>query len=560
MERLQKLSQHLAACSASSERFGNIQVESTSGNDTVNSSSLPGVQGVMGLLEMLENRISEPERQALANAIPGPVRELGDDGAILAVQRAARNGHLHEFWLNWSKRAGNGNPGTNILFPTAVIPKGSLPYIDYMLVISHPDDCARMARLHVRKAETYGIAFLGDGVLATRDVDHWREQREHLIEAFLPEASLGKIFPVSLSRAEYAAEHKLKGLSELGRGVFNINELFLFETMAQLQLALFGESEEHMEKTNVPLRAAFKEALTLGGDPLEAARKRSQARRVVQDYSNTLVARSREQGRVGASEAMEDPGKCIIGPLAARIADFCPMNKEFQQDKIARDNASTLSFAGHDTTANLLTHIIYYICQNPEWQVRMQKEVDEFLVRHPQGPEYRDLSDLVVMKKVILETLRIAPSVPNGTFRETMFDDTIHGVDGEEVHVPRGISFVLPVWSLHYNPNLWGADCNEFNPDREWLPEEIWGSENEFKAYNPSSYRFCPFTFAPRDCIGKAFALLEARTILISFLSRFTFELAEASAGKSLSEISVNVGTLGPKDGLFVRAHPRARK
>ncbi|GBG27143.1 Cytochrome P450 4F12 [Hondaea fermentalgiana] len=529
----------------------------TAGSSTGAESTGAGVQGVQELLSMLEDKTSEAEREALAAALPGPVRELGKDNAMLAMQRAARSGKLHEFWFDWSKRAGKGDPGTNILFPTAVIPKGSMPYIDYMLVIAHPDDCMRMARTHVRKAETYGIAFLGDGVLATRDVDHWREQREHLIEAFLPEASLSKIFDISVSRAEYAAKQKLTGLSEDGRGAFNINELFLFETMAQLQLALFGESEERMEETNVPLRAAFKEALTLDGPPLEAARLRGKARRVVQEYSNTLVARSQEQGRVGASEAMEDPHKNIKGPLTARMADFCPMSAQFDAKKVARDNASTLSFAGHDTTANLLTHIVYYLCQYPEWQKRLQVEVDDFLARHKDGITYEHLPELVEMKKVILETLRLAPSVPNGTFRETMFADTIHGADGKEIRVPKGVSFVLPVWNLHHNAKLWGDDCESFNPDRDWLPEEMWGAQENFKAYNPASHRFCPFTFGPRDCIGKAFALLEARTILVSFLSRFTFELAPPSAGKSVAEISINIGTLGPKDGLYVRAIPR---
>ena len=52
----------------------------------------------------------------------------------------------------------------------------------------------------------------------------------------------------------------------------------------------------------------------------------------------------------------------------------------------------------------------------------------------------------------------------------------------------------------------------EFNPDREWQGNEIWGSgwENEengkFHGSNPNSARFSPFTFTPRDCLGKNFA------------------------------------------------------
>ncbi len=38
--------------------------------------------------------------------------------------------------------------------------------------------------------------------------------------------------------------------------------------------------------------------------------------------------------------------------------------------------------------------------------------------------------------------------------------------------------------------------------------DELWHGQ-VFRAYNPSTRRFSPFTFAPRDCIGKNFAQME---------------------------------------------------
>jgi len=60
-------------------------------------------------------------------------------------------------------------------------------------------------------------------------------------------------------------------------------------------------------------------------------------------------------------------------------------------------------------------------------------------------------------------------------------------------------------WSRHRNPDLWGPDAGEFNPDRDWKPEELWCGD-VLRGYNPQSDRFSPFSFPGRDCIGKNFS------------------------------------------------------
>jgi hypothetical protein len=44
---------------------------------------------------------------------------------------------------------------------------------------------------------------------------------------------------------------------------------------------------------------------------------------------------------------------------------------------------------------------------------------------------------MTFLTRVITETLRLWPSVPNGTFRETEFDDVITGRDGKPVTIPK---------------------------------------------------------------------------------------------------------------------------
>jgi len=100
--------------------------------------------------------------------------------------------------------------------------------------------------------------------------------------------------------------------------------------------------------------------------------------------------------------------------------------------------------------------------------------------------------------------------VPNGTFRELEFDDHVKGRDGKPVTLPKGTNVNIPVWLAHTSPELWGPDVERFNPDREFLPEEVWyGQALGFT--NPQSHRYMPFTGAPRDCMWVGLACLSWR-------------------------------------------------
>ena len=106
---------------------------------------------------------------------------------------------------------------------------------------------------------------------------------------------------------------------------------------------------------------------------------------------------------------------------------------------------------------------------------------------------------------------------------------------GEMVTLKKGTFVQVVNWTRHRNPRLWGPDVNEFNPDREWQGNEIWGmssaaDENGQGAWhgsNPASPRFSPFTFTPRDCLGKNFAQMEMRTILANVFRKYDVVLSE---------------------------------
>ena len=94
----------------------------------------------------------------------------------------------------------------------------------------------------------------------------------------------------------------------------------------------------------------------------------------------------------------------------------------------------------------------------------------------------------------------------------------------EEYDLPAGLELELCLLILHHDPDYWGEDSMEFNPQRF--------SEGASKAAkNPSLEGvtpFFPFGVGPRICPGQGFTMLEAKMGLASILQRFSFQISPA--------------------------------
>ena len=112
---------------------------------------------------------------------------------------------------------------------------------------------------------------------------------------------------------------------------------------------------------------------------------------------------------------------------------------------------------------------------------------------------------------VLYEVLRLYPPVP-ALDRQTYKEMELGGVK-----YPPGVTLLLPIVTIHHDPDLWGEDVDEFRPER--FAEGIAKASKDRLA-------FFPFGWGPRICIGQNFALLEAKMALSMILQRFQFELA----------------------------------
>ena len=136
---------------------------------------------------------------------------------------------------------------------------------------------------------------------------------------------------------------------------------------------------------------------------------------------------------------------------------------------------------------------------------------------------------------VLYEVLRLYTPLP-ALHRRTYKPMELGGV-----RYPAGVMLMLPLLSIHHDKDAWGADADEFRPERfaEGIARASSGGD--------APPAFFPFGWGPRTCIGQTFALLEAKIGLAMILGKFAFELSP-----SYSHAPFPVVLLQPEHGAQV--------
>lgn len=274
----------------------------------------------------------------------------------------------------------------------------------------------------------------------------------------------------------------------------DMNDFYLHETQAQLQLALFGESSAFMEMTNRPLRRAFSSRnkdVSYASTFLSALEQRLKAAANATPTpggpADASAAQEALPPRVRAAEGRKsDPGLgSRWGGRREAVPSGCPMSALLNaprrdgppgplgQRLVTFDdnqattlgNALIFAFAGHDTTGHTLTWLTMELARHPEIQRELREEVEDFWARrsregqppavhHSSGVgaalrvggsssssngedypslEYHHLKELKFMTRCITETLRLWPAVPNGSFRVLQHEEKVTGLGGRKV-------------------------------------------------------------------------------------------------------------------------------
>ncbi|MGW5688703.1 bifunctional cytochrome P450/NADPH--P450 reductase [Nonomuraea sp. NPDC003754] len=214
--------------------------------------------------------------------------------------------------------------------------------------------------------------------------------------------------------------------------------------------------------------------------------------KVMRDLVDEVIRQRRAEGAGGAKD--------LLG-LMLEAAD--PKTGERLSDENIRNQVLTFLIAGHETTSGLLSFALYNLLRDPHALALAYDEVDR-LLPGDEPPAYETIMKLDVIPRILEETLRIWSPIP--AFSVSAFADD--SIGGYPVAKDQPVVVLLP--PLHRHPKAWERP-DEFDIDR-WLPERK-------TDHHPGGYK--PFGNGERACIGRQFALTEARLALAMILRRF---------------------------------------
>lgn len=408
-----------------------------------------------------------------------------------------------------------------------------------LVVLRHPDHLREVLSTKASSFSKEHTAFsqlsrvLGDGLL-TSDGDTWTRQRRMIGPAFAP-ARIAEYGAVMVDEAlvtvrEWDAES----------GTRDLNDDMTALTLRVVSRALFGHDVSPDDISTVARAMhTFQRSLS-SPDFLPAWVPLPSRRRLARDVTalDQLMHRLiRERMRASNGDGNGHGHRKERRDLLQMLVDA--VDTEGGGSKLSveevRDQLVTLFLAGHETTAHALSWTFYCLAQNPEVERRLHRELDEVL--GDRDASVSDLERLPYTEQVVSEALRMYPPV-YGIARRAKEDVVI----GEWL-VPRGTEVMCWIYLTHHDPRFF-PEPNEFRPERFTL---------EAVAALPKM-AYAPFGGGPRACIGRSFAMLEARLLLATLAQRH--RLVGVTRGRI--EVAPRI-TLTPKRRIEMRVSKRGR-
>jgi len=201
--------------------------------------------------------------------------------------------------------------------------------------------------------------------------------------------------------------------------------------------------------------------------------------------------------------------------ISARCADD---GSSFTRKELI-DQLGVFFLAGHETTASVLTWVMFILATRPDVAARVRAEVIGIAGDGPIA--FEQIRELRYVRNVFRETLRLYPPI---TFlpRVAMENTTLGHMTAK-----RGAMIMVSPWTIHRHRQLW-KNPELFDPDR-FLPER----EHEL---TPGAY--LPFGVGPRVCAGAGFAKIESALIIARLARRFDFSVIDAKKVQPVARLT----------------------
>ncbi|WP_045746695.1 bifunctional cytochrome P450/NADPH--P450 reductase [Actinoplanes rectilineatus] len=340
--------------------------------------------------------------------------------------------------------------------------------------------------------------FAGDGLFTARGEEEvWGQAHRILLPAF-SQRSMKAYFPQMLE----IADDLVAAWSD--RTEVDVTDDMTRLTLDTITLAGFGQKFKSFDK---PELHPFLEAM---GRALTEAMHRTRQLPVVTGLKKKADAAY--QADIGIMQELVDEviqqrrtsGEKANDLLGLMLGAADPVTGAALSDENIRNQVLTFLIAGHETTSGTLSFALHLLLRNPHVLAQAYAEVDRLLPGDT-VPTYETIMKLDVIPRILDETLRLLSPIPaiGLASREAT---TLAG----RYEIPADQKIAVLLRPLHTNASAW--------PDPETFDIDRWTTEGK-AGHHPHSYK--PFGNGERACIGRQFALTEAKLALAMILQRF---------------------------------------
>ncbi|MBO9203042.1 cytochrome P450 [Niastella sp. MAH-29] len=335
---------------------------------------------------------------------------------------------------------------------------------------------------------TEAARYLGYGILFSNGA-FWLQQRRLIQPAFHREKLQGLQAVIIETIKESIAKCPIGNAVDLYPFVHGLSFRMLLRSIFDVPLTpdiiaeigqLFADIQEFLIKdTNQPVRRLW---YPVTGEQRTTSRKAHRLRAIIGD----IIHQRKSSG--------ESTGDLLDMLLHSTYEDT---GERMAEEQII-DEVLILIFAGHETTANTLSWLLYLLANNPPALKQLQSSLIDTSVQDALTNE--------CLKATISEAMRLYPAA-------WMTERVAIEADRFGPYSFPGGTIIIPFFfGLHRDEQIW-ENASVFDPERFMPGGKATRSKNYF-----------PFGAGPRMCVGNHFAMTEMCFFVHAFLTEFEIQ------------------------------------
>ncbi|KAJ3075612.1 hypothetical protein HDU98_007422 [Podochytrium sp. JEL0797] len=353
------------------------------------------------------------------------------------------------------------------------------------------------------------------GPTAISTVDHipTHKRLRFLLSQSVTNEALSLCYPQLRENARLLISHMVTANQEVR--VYDTSKPFAYNSIL---LLLFGSREQDVAR----MQGQYNNFQVWAGGmmdffiPVWMNGPFGKALKAKQDISDALMELISERRELKEGEGEEQGGEDGFSKLLFGKNE----NGEVLSDEEVVENIIIMVFAGHDTTAGVISSAVH--C----WMYEMVEEERVLLLAEIMAADVTSdavLNKLPVLDAFVKEVMRFEAPI-GGVIRELNADTVVNGKT-----VPKGSAIEVFLGALGFNPDVF-PEPEAFKISRflDTLVEER----------GKQAYSYVPFGVGPRMCLGMALAKVEVKIFLYELISAHSVVKGDKPSAKSRGAVA----------------------